>query len=195
MADPEQGGLGMGKLLSGAAAALLVGSLLPASADTIDVFSISGTDQIWIGVVHPNGPQGQPVYSNGTVSGSLTIDITTNQVLAANVFTPSPLLSGSWILPNNEIPSGLSNLNLVDGAYSLALGVDLANGLISGASGAPFCSGYSGCGQFVTNLTGTLTPVSATPIPDALPLFATGLGLIGLLGWWRQRKPSFGGIR
>lgn len=31
-------------------------------------------------------------------------------------------------------------------------------------------------------------PVSTTPLPDALPLFATGLGLIGMLGWWRKRK-------
>lgn len=31
-------------------------------------------------------------------------------------------------------------------------------------------------------------PVSATPVPDALPLFATGLGLIGMFVWWRKRK-------
>ncbi len=28
----------------------------------------------------------------------------------------------------------------------------------------------------------------ATPLPAALPLFATGLGLVGLLGWYRKRK-------
>jgi probable HAF family extracellular repeat protein len=36
-----------------------------------------------------------------------------------------------------------------------------------------------------------LTPtssVSATPIPAALPLFASGLGALGLLGWRRKRK-------
>jgi hypothetical protein len=27
-----------------------------------------------------------------------------------------------------------------------------------------------------------------TPIPAALPLFATGLGALGLLGWRRKRK-------
>jgi hypothetical protein len=31
-----------------------------------------------------------------------------------------------------------------------------------------------------------LDPV-ATPLPDALPLFATGLGALGLLGWRRKR--------
>ena len=28
----------------------------------------------------------------------------------------------------------------------------------------------------------------ATPLPAALPLFATGLGALGLLGWRRKRK-------
>jgi hypothetical protein len=35
-------------------------------------------------------------------------------------------------------------------------------------------------------LTGDITAV--TPIPSALPLFATGLGALGLLGWRRKRK-------
>ena len=30
--------------------------------------------------------------------------------------------------------------------------------------------------------------VAATPVPAALPLFATGLGALGLLGWRRKRK-------
>ena len=32
--------------------------------------------------------------------------------------------------------------------------------------------------------------VTATPLPAALPLFATGLGALGLLGWRRKRKNS-----
>jgi hypothetical protein len=31
-----------------------------------------------------------------------------------------------------------------------------------------------------------MTP--ATPLPATLPLFATGLGALGLLGWRRKRK-------
>jgi hypothetical protein len=33
-----------------------------------------------------------------------------------------------------------------------------------------------------------LTPVGGTPLPATLPLFATGLGALGLLGWRRKRK-------
>jgi hypothetical protein len=31
-------------------------------------------------------------------------------------------------------------------------------------------------------------PLPSTPLPAALPLFATGLGALGLLGWRRKRK-------
>jgi hypothetical protein len=34
----------------------------------------------------------------------------------------------------------------------------------------------------------TVTPVTATPLPAALPLFATGVGALGLFGWRRKRK-------
>ncbi len=30
----------------------------------------------------------------------------------------------------------------------------------------------------------------ATPLPATLPLFATGLGVMGLLGWRRKRKSA-----
>src|SRR5262249_45345417 len=33
-----------------------------------------------------------------------------------------------------------------------------------------------------------LNVLAATPIPAALPLFGTGLGLMGLVGWWRKRR-------
>src|SRR5262249_35578728 len=32
------------------------------------------------------------------------------------------------------------------------------------------------------------TPVSTTPLPTALPLFATGIGGLGLFGWRRKRQ-------
>jgi len=35
-------------------------------------------------------------------------------------------------------------------------------------------------------------PPAATPLPATLPLFATGLGALGLLGWRRKRKGGAG---
>ena len=36
----------------------------------------------------------------------------------------------------------------------------------------------------------TIREATATPLPAALPLFATGLGALGLLGWRRKRKQA-----
>jgi hypothetical protein len=41
---------------------------------------------------------------------------------------------------------------------------------------------------FVDDL--TINTANATPLPAALPLFATGLGAFGLLGWRRKRKAA-----
>ena len=32
--------------------------------------------------------------------------------------------------------------------------------------------------------------VAQTPLPAALPLFGTGLGLMSLVGWWRKKSPK-----
>jgi hypothetical protein len=53
--------------------------------------------------------------------------------------------------------------------------------------------GYTGFGLNSQSLspgtwTGGPSSVAAVPLPAALPLFATGLGVMGLLGWRRKRK-------
>jgi hypothetical protein len=40
----------------------------------------------------------------------------------------------------------------------------------------------------VNTYDGSSAPVGATPLPATLPLFATGLGALGLLGWRNKRK-------
>lgn len=42
---------------------------------------------------------------------------------------------------------------------------------------------------FSSNVANALPPeVGATPLPAALPLFASGLGAMGIIGWCRKRK-------
>lgn len=43
--------------------------------------------------------------------------------------------------------------------------------------------GYAGGAWLGANFQGT----AATPVPAALPLFATGLGGLGFMGWWRRK--------
>jgi hypothetical protein len=48
--------------------------------------------------------------------------------------------------------------------------------------------------EFVTaTLRADVNAGGITPIPGALPLFATGLGALGVLGWRRKRKPARAG--
>ena len=61
---------------------------------------------------------------------------------------------------------------------------------IDGYCGGPTSAYLKGPGGIVQSdlaVVGLESPV-ATPLPAALPLFATGLGALGLLGWRRKRK-------
>ena len=62
-----------------------------------------------------------------------------------------------------------------DGTYTT---ISTQNGSYDGANGAQAFLNFALIGG----------PVSATPLPATLPLFASGLGALGLLGWRRKRK-------
>ncbi len=89
------------------------------------------------------------------------------------------------------ISATLDNLGPVD--YSLCLSTgNLAPGtvcqLTNGAEGS-FLESNLGAG-LVEGTDLTFTPITSTPLPAALPLFATGLGALGLLGWRRKKKAA-----
>ena len=62
---------------------------------------------------------------------------------------------------------------MVNGPLDLALTVDLPDGLQLLIISDPIPQG-----------------LAQTPLPGALPLFASGLGALGLLGWGRKRKAA-----
>ena len=47
---------------------------------------------------------------------------------------------------------------------------------------------FSDSANSALNSSGTITASIATPLPAALPLFASGGALLGFLGWRRKRK-------
>jgi hypothetical protein len=53
----------------------------------------------------------------------------------------------------------------------------------SGSGSSQFCSQNNGPFQMLVNV-----EPATTPLPATLPLFASGLGALGLLGWRRKRK-------
>jgi len=140
----------------------------------------------------------------GTVTGELVGSVSGSTFTATEVFIdsyPSGLNLGTSQLSGT--PESTSNTFGLDGSGNIiASEADFYSENVTGGTGGnDLC--LNGCsspyntelrnvyaGLFVaTNeaVTYSNTPF-ATPIPAALPLFATGLGAMGLLGWRRKRK-------
>lgn len=105
--------------------------------------------------------------------------------------TPA-LLYGNNVAPPNSVFETNATLN------ALFLGVNLTP-VVSDKFRAVFVQyGIAQCcesGPRIAELDGfntylTQASIPAVPIPAALPLFATGLGALGLLGWRRKRKQA-----
>jgi hypothetical protein len=106
-------------------------------------------------------------YTVPSGSGAVTLD-------SNNLFSPdiTSFLAASW----------LNNPDLLE----LKLGYDKANTDIPTRHIQVFRDN-TGSGDDGFYLRITLAP-SEVPVPAALPLFASGLGVMGLLGWRRRRK-------
>jgi hypothetical protein len=153
-----------------------------ARADT--VFDITSAANSYSGTVTINTAAGTVTNANimiAALSPNFTIILGALQI--GNTFdltTANGTSSGPAPLFRVSFDDGGTLAGYAGGAISASN----LNGLCDQVSG--FCLGMGG-----SQGTGTLTPVvTATPIPPALALFATGLGALGLLGWRRKRKAS-----
>jgi hypothetical protein len=154
----------------------------------------------------------------GTVTGEidgLTDNATTLNTAVVTIGSyPSALFSASFTLPSAPIstfPTVSENTFTVTGgvitAYHFTGGgggwlfglgstaappgenVDfITNGTVSVPSQRDIDLCISGNGCTATTTFTPLAGTGTTPLPAALPLFATGLGALGLLGWRRKRK-------
>jgi hypothetical protein len=174
------------KLLGLIASIALLGasSVGAAKADTITSFEVVGTFSYVTGFPPLTGPV--------PLSGTITVDTTTadaayGQVIAADLKVST--LDEFNIAPERFFGVGIVGLNVYD-----STGLDLVVTFIAspnpdslvGFTGGTFNFGAVTIGHIsLEDLSGTISP---TPLPAALPLFATGLGALGLLGWRRKRK-------
>jgi hypothetical protein len=55
---------------------------------------------------------------------------------------------------------------------------------------SPQYTSFSTSDAIISSYAWTLVTPTAVPLPGALPLFATGLGALGLLGWRRKKKAA-----
>jgi hypothetical protein len=141
-----------------------------------------------------------PTLDGPIVSASLVVfthDVTStgglvNYFLTQPVFMTFSGLAFGTVYGNALISTAMSNLPLTIDLNSDALSA-IGNGgflfVIGGRDtngGAEFAFGTSD-GDSNTHLVIT-TANATTPLPAALPLFASGLGALSLLGWRRKRK-------
>ena len=147
--------------------------------------------------VQPNGIHpmpGQTTMGNGPVSGQevqFNVNFTVPISLASDHYFFVPQvevttasgeflwLSGTRPLVPSPFPPGVTDLQswtrdaMLDPDW-LRIGTDI----VGGATPPTFNAAFS------------LNGVVSTPLPGALPLFATGLGALGLLAWCRKRKAA-----
>ena len=80
----------------------------------------------------------------------------------------------------------------VPNAFTQFFSFSVLSGFIAGINTLDFLVVNTPCGSCdgvnPTALRVEMTGTAATPLPAALPLFASGLGALGLLGWRRKRK-------
>jgi hypothetical protein len=102
------------------------------------------------------------------------IDVTSTWAVGNNSFTVSGgvLTVADFYACSSSSCSGVFQLNLGDLTPAYAL----------------FLEGGGPSGE-VAATTASFAP-AGTPLPAALPLFGTGLGVMGLFGWLRKRKTA-----
>jgi hypothetical protein len=129
--------------------------------------------------------------SQGTLS-SFSLDLTSKIFEAAGV-TISASMSG---FPNSlsitesgtlsTTPTDINFAGLSSSPFDAFIGVGTFPLVFSYTAdcGTSCDAGWSGDLKLIY----VFDPVSQTPLPSGLPLFASGLGALGLLGWRRKRK-------
>ena len=159
---------------------------------TILQSTFTALNSVQPGGIHPQ--PGQTTGGNGSVTGQeiqLTATFMTALSLGAGhyFFVPQVELSSGdfyWLSapkpivpPGTPFPTGFTDLQgwtrdaNLDPDW-LRIGTDIVGG-----SPAP-----------TFNFAFTLSGDTVVPLPGALPLFATGLGALGLLGWRRKKRAA-----
>jgi len=85
---------------------------------------------------------------------------------------------------------GLGTLTLKVNVTADGPAAAFVNGTIGGNPDGCGPQGQSECIPQVAITYDYTAGAAATPLPTALPLFASGLGALGLFGWRRRRKPQ-----
>jgi hypothetical protein len=169
------------------AAAVALSALGAASASADVVYSYTGNDFQFVT---------SPYTTNDSLTGSVTLSTALGDNLSLASATPTSYTFSdgvSTITNTNQTNTPLFSFS-TDSAGNITdwqiIVQDSNNVIETVLTGGPEDFGETLVGLGINHgPPGTwTTPVSQTPLPAALPLFAAGLGALGLLGWRRKRK-------
>jgi hypothetical protein len=193
-----------------AVSALALGTVLsvaPASAATV-------TDQITFSDTGTYATDGDSThgYTNGTATGSFEITFDPTQLYLTQFITGT-ISNLIYSVTDPYFSASPLTLNTIayfafDGAGTLTLSSDPTlsksfsdttditigiNGWAYGTGSSVWYSQDSYGNTLTANGTATITAqtdptLGETPVPAALPLFASGLSALGLFGWRRKRR-------
>ena len=141
------------------------------------------------------------------ISGSLIVDSLTEEVTGANISAGTfGIFDTSDIVPGGQktLPNGDYQVNFDNTQFEFSLILDTASSLFAGTGasidsasffappqmGGGTCpGGVDDSGECDGAISGSLK-LTATPLPTAMPLFATGLFALGLFGLRRKRNTA-----
>jgi hypothetical protein len=181
---------------------------LSVGAANAAVFDVSGTFYTYTTPVSPitlggtitiNTTSGSLVGADLTVSGyavpftdvipSLSTPFSSSpySFWQVSAFTPDLLLGLEVVLETSKTPPPSPTLIGYAGGVIPGIFLDSYDGKFDIIRPLASCGGDfaypTPCGSALER-----PPIATTPLAAALPLFATGLGVMGLLGWRRKRK-------
>lgn len=188
-----------GKLV---AAVLAIGSIVANTSMANASFVYTYTGNLFTtSVASPGANAG--VFAGKDISGEFTI----GSALGANFngfiiptqfsFTGGPLTINNLDSTNYSFDVQTSNTGAIIGwtilasisssFFNITVATSNSSDLTSSLGPTTFMSASNG---FSPGTWSVSDPPSNTPLPAALPLFAGGLGALGLLGWRRKRKAA-----
>lgn len=179
----DYGKLEFRSTMPGFPAGLTLGALGGASASANVIFTSNGGDQPYF--LLPFVDSSNSLGQGSPTDQILMIEFQPN-ALSGNTLAFDPNATLFNLYDNNTglyLQGGQSDTKTLNGwlsTYAL-LGADQLQGIWIG-------EGLSGGDTGADSL--TVNSLTITPIPAALPLFATGLGGLGFLGWRRKKKAA-----
>ena len=180
-ASTDYGKLQFPSTMTGFPTGLTLGGIGGASANV--VFTSGGSDQPYF--LLPFVDSSNSLGQASATDQILLIEFQAN-ALSGNTLALDPNATLFNLYDNDTgvyLQGGQQVTNTLDGWLSTfaLLGSEQLQGIWIG-------EGLAGGNTGADSLTVNSLSISATPLPAALPLFATGLGALGFLGWRRKRK-------